>query len=410
MEAEPAHETDRGGASRRRTLLLCAVIFLAAGGLLAAIFSTEPEATREAATRRTAMLVEWTRARAGTFRPEIAVMGAVRPAREVVLSPRVAGEVVARAAAFVPGGFVDAGDVLVRLERDDYQNRLQQRRSELQQALADLELEMGRQDVARREYELLGEDLPDGDADLVLRQPQLEVAKSRIASARAAVDQAELDLERTTIRAPFDAHVLSREVDVGSQVSPGDVLARLVGVDTYWVETSVPVAKLRWLSLPDGTGDRGSEVRIRDRNAWPEGVHRIGHLYKLVAELDGQTRMARVLVTVDDPLARDADDPDTPRLMIGSYVESRIQGRPIEDVVRLDRDHLRKDDTVWVMQDGRLDIRSLRVAFRDAEYVYVREGLDASDRIVTTDLATVEEGAPLRTEAASAPPAEGDAG
>lgn len=412
LERDPGPATtEGGGASPRRTLLICGAIALAGGGLIAAIFSTEPEATRESATRRSAMLVELTSGQAGTFRPTIVAMGRVRPAQEVVLRPRVAGEVVARADAFVPGGFVDAGETLLRIERDDYENRLQQRRSELRQALADLEIEMGRQDVARREYELLGESISGGNEDLVLRKPQLDVAKARIASARAAVGQAELDLERTTIRAPFDAHVLSRDVDVGSQVEPGDALARLVGVETYWVETTVPVSKLRWLSFPeldgeldggdDGDGShaptKGSEVRIRDRNAWGEDTWRTGRLYKLVAELDDQTRMARVLVAVDDPLALDSDA-GTPRLMIGSYVEGRIQGRPIEDVVRLDRDYVRKNDTVWVMQDGRLDVRSLRIAFRDEEHVYVREGLDEDDRIVTTDLATVDDGAPLRVK------------
>jgi len=396
--------TRERGAGLRRTLLVCGVIFLACGALLAAIFSTEPEAVEEDAARRTAMLVELTRAPAGTFRPAIVAMGTVRPSREVVLRPRVEGEVVERADAFVPGGFVDAGEVLLRIERDDYENRLRQRRSELRQARADLDLEMGRQDVARREYALLGDGLAGGSEELVLRKPQLAAVKARIEAARAAVDQAELDLRRTRIRAPFDAHVLSRSVDVGSQVAPGDVLARLVGVDTYWVESSVPVSKLRWLSFPedagdeDGDGRRGSEVRIRDRNAWPDDTWRTGHLYKLVAELDDRTRMARVLISVEDPLALRAQDADTPRLMVGSYVESRIQGRPLHDVVRVDRDLLRKDDTVWVMQDGRLDIRDVRVAFRDAEHAYVSDGLRDTDSIVASSLATVEDGAPLRTE------------
>lgn len=96
--------------------------------------------------------------------------------------------------------------------------------------------------------------------------------------------------------------------------------------------------------------------------------------------------------------------------MIGSYVESRIRGRPISDAVRLDRDHVRKDDTVWIMEDGKLDIRPVEVIFRDAEHVYVGEGLDETDRIVTSDLATVEDGAPLRTRTDGARPEADPAG
>jgi hypothetical protein len=77
---------------------------------------------------------------------------------------------------------------------------------------------------------------------------------------------------------PFDAHVLTRQVNIGSQVSPGDEPGRLVGLNTCWVEATVPLSKLRRLSVPDSRGGIGSTVRIRNRTAWPEGVYRTGHL------------------------------------------------------------------------------------------------------------------------------------
>ena len=101
----------------------------------------------------------------------------------------------------------------------------------------------------------------------MLREPQRLAAEARVQSARAAVEQARVDLGRTVIRAPFDAQVLSREVEIGSQVSPGDPLARLVGVDRYWVEISLRwtvcvgcncrLATLRGLLLPFGIAPPG---------------------------------------------------------------------------------------------------------------------------------------------------------
>jgi multidrug efflux pump subunit AcrA (membrane-fusion protein) len=203
-------------------------------------------------------------------------------------------------------------------------------------------------------------------------------------------------LDRTRIHAPFDAQVLERNVNVGSQVSTGDNLARLVGMDTYWVETTVPLSSLRWMSFPDTPGAPGSRVRIRDRSAWSEGEYRTGKLDKLVGEVEDQARMARVLVTVDDPLLHDDVNSDSPSLLLGSFVQTRIQGEKIRNVVRLDRKYLRDDDTVWVMEDGELDVRDVAVVYRDSEYAYVREGLRKGDRIVTTNLSTVVDGAPLR--------------
>jgi len=217
-----------------------------------------------------------------------------------------------------------------------------------------------------------------------------------VASARADVRRARLDIDRTSVEAPFDAHVLSRDVNLGSQVSPGTTLGRLVGLDSYWIEATVPVRQLQWLSVPDGD-EPGSRVTVRNRNAWPPDASRQGEIFRLIGELEGDTRLARVLVEVRDPLAREAG-PDTPRLMLGEFVECRIEGRRLDDVVRIERDYIREGDTIWLMVDGRLVIQPVSIVVEDERYAYIDEGLSADDRVVTTRLATVQEGLRLRVE------------
>lgn len=381
--------------NHRNMLLICAAILLGGGLLTVLIFTTEPTAERSGATRQTAMLVDVQEVERGTYRPEIRAMGTVEPARDIVLSPRVTGEVMEVAPAFVPGGEVAKGDILLKIDPADFRNRLEQRRSELQQAQAELKLEEGQADVARRDYQLLDESLSGENEALVLREPQLEAARAQVASARAAVDQAELDLQRATIRAPFDARILTRGINVGSQVAPGNDLARLVGLDTYWVAATVSLSHLRWLRFPEEDGE-GSPVEVRNRTAWAPEESRDGTLFRLVGNLEEDTRMARVLVTVDDPLARREANAGDPALILGAFVEAVMQGKPLRDVVRLDRDYLRQDDTVWLMRDGELAIQPVRVLMRDAKFAYITDGLEGGEQVVTTNLATVSEGAPLR--------------
>jgi RND family efflux transporter MFP subunit len=399
-------QAERSGEERalswKATLLICCVILLAGAGLVALIFSTEPTAVRTGASKETAMLVTVAKGQRGAFRPVIRAMGTVIPSREVILRPRVEGEIVERSPSFTPGGFAAKGETLVRLDPADFENALKQRRSDLAQAISELHIERGRQHVAREDYLALEETLPKEQEDLVLRQPQLSSVKARVASARAAVQQAELELQRTNIKAPFDAHILSRNANLGSQVSIGDNLGRLVGLDTYWVEATVPLAKLRRLSFPNGPGAKGSKVRVRNVSAWPEGAFREGRLFRSIGSLEEQTRMARVLVSVEDPLARHEASRGKPALMLGSFVQVAIQADPIEDVVRLDRDLVRSKDTAWVMQDGELDIRELDIVFRDAEYAYIRSGLQENEPVVSTNLATVVEGARLRLKPSNA--------
>lgn len=383
--------------NRTKTVLLSLLILAAAAGITILIFSTEPEASREGATKKTAMLVNVQAVSSGIYQPEIIATGTVQPAQEVMLSPQVGGQITYRSPSFVPGELVRKGQLLLRINPADYENTLALRESELVQARTELELEQGQQNVARQDYQLLGDTLSEERRQLVLRQPQLQSVQARVKAAETAVQQARLNLQRTAIRAPFDAQIMARNANLGSQVSPGQMLGRLVGSDEYWVMVTVPTSKLRWLQFPEGQAKQGSRVRLYDETAWPDSSYREGQLYQLMGSLEGQTRMARVLVAVPDPLSE-----EEPRLMLGAFVEASIEGEVLPDVVRLNRDYLREDETVWVMQSDTLDIREVDILMQDARYAYIESGLRAGDQVVTTNLSTVTEGAALRREGESA--------
>lgn len=389
-------ETPKTG-SVKLTIIVCLVLTILAAGLMWIISSTEPAAQRSTETRETAMLVEVIEVKRGTFRPQISALGRVRPESEIQLSPRISGEVIERSPNFTPGGFVSAEELLLKIDPADYENALRQRRSELNQAEASLKIEMGRQRIAESDLDLLGEDVPANARTLALRQPQLETAKAEVESAKAAVRQAELDLERTVIKAPLDIQVISRNVDIGSQVAPGDELGRLVGQQTYWVLATVPLSSLPWIDR--GPDSEGSTVTLRDPSAWPTNMTRQGHARRLIGTLDETTRLARILVTVQDPLARLPENAGKPALILDSILEATITGTEINDVVRLERALLREGDTAWVMdENSELRIAPLEIVFRDAKHAYVKSGLNDGDKVVTTGLTTISDGAPLRLE------------
>lgn len=368
------------------------------------IFFTEPEAQSEGATIETAILVDVVTTEKGTYAPTIVATGTVQPVEDVILSPLVPGQIVRRDPAFIPGGFVQKGEVLLQIDPSDYRNTLELRKSELLQSETALATEMGRQQIAEQDLELINNDslfgdnpLSDNETQLVLRQPQLNAVKANIEAARASMNQAQLNLDRTTIRAPFDAHILSQNVTVGSQVSQGDDLGRIVGTDSYRVLATVPVSRLQWLKFPESEKEKGSMVRIENPSAWPSGAHREGYLDRQIGALDNQTRLARVLVRVDDPLATSDELQGAPKLMIGTFVEVNIQADSIPNVVRLDRDLVRSNQTAWVMKDNLLEIRELDIILTDNQHAYIKSGLEDGDKVVSTNLSTVTNGVELRT-------------
>jgi len=385
-----------------KTTLISLAILIAAAAVIALIFNTEPVAQRTGASIQTAMLVDVESVERRTHNPVFTAVGTVTPSQDITLNPQISGLVTRMPERFTPGNYVNKGDTLLQIDSTDYYYTALQRRGEYDQAVANLNIELGLQDVSQKEFrvydttDLSDRELTEQQKNLFLRQPQLQSAKASVDMAEAAFRMAKLQLDRTTIQAPFDAQIVARNVNVGSQVAPGTSLGRLVGIDTYWAEISIPISKVEWLEFGKSSDSRGSEVRIRNRTAWAENQTRTGYLYKLLGTLENQTRMARILVTIPDPLNRDKQTRDTPALIIGSFVEVQIKGRNIENSVRLDRDFVRENGTVWVMKDDSLDIRNVTIDIRDAEYAYVTKGLEHGERVVTSDLATVREGVPLR--------------
>jgi len=384
--------------TKKKTIIISLAILVAAGIITAIIFLTEPTANKSGATKETAMLVDVVKADSGNFQPTIKATGIIEPARDIMLSTRVSGQIVNIAKLFTPGGFVKEGEMLVQIDPSDFRNELLLRKSELQQALADLKIEQGRQEVAEQDYELFDDTLTSENKSLVLREPQLNAVEASVTSARAAVQQAQLNLNRSTVSAPFDARIITRNVNVGSQVNIGDNLARLVGTNNFWLSVTIPLDKLPFISIPDEIDEKGAKVKIKNPSSWPEGEYREGYLFQMVGTMEEETRMARVLIRIPDPLNTENKKSDKPEIIIGSFLEAEITGDLLEGVVKLDRAYVREDETVWVMKEGKLEIRKVNVTFFDANYAYINDGIHQGDKIVTTNLATITEGAELRTQ------------
>lgn len=394
---EPQNQQKRRSAGWRwlgvlATSIVCIGILSASAAAIALINRTEPTANQIKTTRKSSALVDTMVVVRGEYAPRLTVLGTVLPARDINLAPRISGQVTEISDSFVPGGMIQKGDVLLQIDTADFENQLSIRVSELEQKVAALKIEQGRQSLAKKELKLLESTIDDTNRDLVLRAPQIASIRAEVSAAKAAVERAQLELDRATVIAPFDAQIISQSVNVGSQVSPGNELARLVGTNQYWVSAALPVRSLRWIQFPSDDQE-GSKVILQNTDAWPPNSSRSGRVTRMIGSVDDQTRLARVLVEVNDPLGQKSDSPP---LILQSLLEVEIEGTPIEDVVRLPREYVRDQDTVWIMKDDKLEIRDCKVAFRDAAFAYVSDGLNSDDEVVISTLATVAEGVGLK--------------
>jgi len=317
--------------------------------------------------------------------------GVVVPARQVTLMPQVAGQITRVSPELIPGGRVAKGDTLISIDSRDYGAAVAEAEARVQKARLDLALEEGRSTVAAKEWKTLGS--TSADSSLALRAPQLATARLGLVAAEAGLTRAKLALERTRIRAPFDAVVITEQVDVGQVVGPGSPVATLVGTDALWVTVALPVDKLSALAIPQATGELASPATIRQTLGDGTQVVRTGEVLRLVGQLDPQTRNAQVLVRIDAPMQADAEGH---LLLPGAYVDVLLEGPPLPGAVTIPRTALRDGDVVWTVKDGLLDRRVVKLAGGTTDTVLIRSGLTEGAQVVTSGLALPRAGMAVR--------------
>lgn len=379
--------------SKLLRILLPILVVLAGLVVFGALVKTRPEPakTTQAPPPPTVDVVT---VQAAPHQVTVQGQGTVQPSRQVGLAAEVAARVVWVSPDLVPGGRVSAGQPLFRLERDRFEVAVARARSDLARARTELTLERGRVEVAEREWQLFERDAKAQDGALARREPQLRAAQANVAAAEANLREARLNLQRTEVRAPFSGVVQSEQVDLGQYVQPGQAVAQLAGDQQFWVQVTLPVDRLAWIELPDAGGEGGAQATVVQR-AGGQVSRRAGRVVRLLGELDPQARQAQLLVAVDKPL--EGEQP----LLIGTFVDVDIAGRTLERTLAVPRMAVFDRDAVWTVDaDQRLRQQRLDIVWRNADAVFVREGLGDSVRVAVSRIPNAVEGMAVAPRAA----------
>jgi len=396
--SEGTHKKKRTG-----TVILQIVISVAILGCGVALATYYLRSSPEAKPRKAKSsppLVQVTPVNYGSHRLTVGGMGTVLAAKEINLTPGVGGEIIAISDNMVPGGFFTKDETLVTIDPIDYKLAIMRLQSEVAKAQNDLELEMGNQRIARKEYEILGQEVTKIEKKLMLRDPQLGITKATLQGVKATLAQAELNLKRTQVHAPFNGVVLSRAVNFGTRITESTVLGRLVGTDEFWLKLAIPTDQLRWITFPSPKGDsQGSKVRIFLQAKENGGSIRRGQVIRLAADVEDKGRMAAVYVAIKDPLCQLPENKNKPKLLLGSFVRAEIEGTELTSVVPINRDYLRENDSLWLMNDDNtLEIREVKIVAKTKDQVLVGEGLENGELLIVSGLSSPIAGSPVQLQ------------
>ena len=379
-----------------RILLPPAVILL--GVLVAAILihTRKPPPTQR--PQAPPPLVRVTPVTLQDYRFTVRSEGTVQPRTAIPLVAEVPGRVIAVSPSLEAGGFFDKAETLVTLEPVDYWTAVDRARAEVKQAELRLAQEKALAEVAREEWKTLGTGEP---SSLALHEPQVSQAAAALEAARAGLQQAKKNLDRTRIRAPFAGRVRRKAVDVGQFVPKGAVVAEIYATDFAEVRLPLSVDDVAFADLPlESRNGKQSGPRVTLETTFGGTTYRWkGRIVRTEGEVDPRSRMFYAVARVEDPYSRHSRS-HRPPLTSGLFVRAAIAGTLARDVAVVPRSALRPGDRVLVVdEENRLHLRPVEVIRNEGERAILRSGLKTGDRVCLTPLEAAVEGMKVRVAA-----------
>lgn len=331
-----------------------------------------------------------------TLRFRVRSQGTVAPRTETDLVAEIEGRVVWIAPTFASGGFFTEGEVLIKLDSRDYElavtrqrATVQRTRGELEFASAELERQVG-----------LSHGGVASASQLANARRAATVAEANLLDARAALEQAERDLARSQIKAPFDGRIRDEQVDIGQFVNRGSAVARIYATDYAEIRLPIPDAELAFLNV--ATSRPGSPVEIGSavvhlsttfagrRTEWE------GRVVRTEGAIDQRSRMVNIVARVEDPYRIDSEIPEIP-LAVGLFVQAEIEGPQVENAIVVPRYAMRNDSRILVVdENGRLRSRKVEILRIDRDDVLVQGPLSPGERICVSPLQVVIEDMQVR--------------
>ena len=369
-----------------KSVMTVGIIFFAiiiAYGLLATAPQPEQIEPEEVATA-----IRVIRIKKQSIQLEVLSQGNVLPRIQSELIPEVSGRVKWMSPKLVSGGYFDKDEILLSIDDRDYRSSVARHQARVTRAKA--EDEHARFELRRMQELVKNKLTSQSSLENALRNER--VAQATLVEARISLEQAQRDLWRTEIRAPYEGLVRTERVDLGQFITRGQSVASIYASDS--VEVRLPLAdrQLAYLDLPLGyrgeLTDALSPEVVLSTTYGGQRYEWIGKLVRTEAEIDSKSRMINAIVRVDNKF-----EDGHPPLPIGLFVAASIKGRTVDNIVSLPRAALRNQNQVLIVdKNNRLRYRSVEVMRFEKDKVIISAGLEDGEVVSISPIQTVVDG------------------
>lgn len=382
-----------------RTLkTLLPIVIILAGALTAwQLMANSPKAKHKGVTIQ-APLVQTMAVSPQDIRIPIITQGTVTPRTSIALSAETNGRIIEVSPNFAKGGFFQKGDVLLRIDPQEYKLAITRAEASLASAKQLLAQTKATYQQKLKEYSNVN---PARVSDFAVRKPEYEEAQAKLKAAQADLQLARLNLSHCEIRAPFDGRITDIMADIGQYAMPGSVVAKLFAIDAVEIRLPVTQGQARLLDLsplsqPDIKPDDYLPVTLQGEYAGKQ-YHWQGNVVRTDATIDDRNRLLYLIAQVKDPYGLHGTPQNPVALAAGMFVKAEIPGRMLHDIFVLPRTAIHEQDTVWLLDEAlKLHQRQVVIVHRDETHAYISDGLQAGDTIITSPLDAVVDGMQLR--------------
>ncbi len=371
-------------------LLVVAASILIVIGLSAA--KPEPE-KKEESQRLVSLYVDEVQSELVTI--TVKAQGEVTPKNEIDLIPQVSGRIVSIADEFAEGAEFQAHASLIKIDDTSYKLAVVRAQAKVAGANVSLQRELANAKIKADEWsKKRNKGVP---TPFALNKPQVLEAEASLRAAKADLEEARLNVKRTTLSVPFRGRVAEKAVGVGQYVTAGTRLGRVFSTDTVQIRLALTDVQLGELNLPMGFMATAADAPVvyltakvgNTQQAWE------GRIVRINAAVDKQTRMIYAIAEVEDPygLGANAGVP----IAVGMFVNAEIISSDSQSVLVVPRLALRSADKIYVINaDNRLEIRTVNVLSTSPERVLIGSGIEPGEEVVTSAVPAAVDGMEVR--------------
>jgi len=367
-----------------RIILPVGLIALSIIIVISLVFMAKSKRPERKEAKEQVIMVDAIQAEAVSLKLPVFSQGSVKPRTETTVVAEVSGKIVAVSPNFISGGFFRKGEVLLQIDPSDYQTALKRAQANLASRKAQHADQKARSEQALKDWSNLGR--TGEPSDLTLRKPQLAEALANVQAAEADLQKAQRDLQRTQINVPYDGLVRIKKADIGQYVTPGTPLGVTFAIDSAEIRLPLSATDVSFLDLPSATdpGDKPfPRVRLRSDSAGLSAEWQ-AEIIRTEGVIDEKSRVTYAVARVIDPYGVLGLSTQS-ELRVGTFVRAEIEGVQVDNAIVLPRAVLGTDNTVLIAnKNNKLEIRPVSVIRAEPKHVYISDGIESGEFVITT--------------------------